>query len=125
MQVLQKLIRFARKSPGEQLRVARATVRYHLIERGWKIPHLGDDRTAYVIGLFGTGRCYIIELMLQNIGERANYFRDCIRFHPGPTSMIYSGHATMRHASRFQWGPAMTSRILDAVRSRFADLIFV
>jgi hypothetical protein len=125
VQVLQKLIRFARKSPREQFRVVRATARYHLIERGWKVPHLGNDRTAYVIGLFGTGRLYIIGLLLQNIGERTEYFRDCIRFHPGPTSMIYSGHATMRHASRFQWGPAVTSRILEAVRSRFADLIFV
>ena len=76
MQVLQKLIRFARRSRREQLRVVRGTVRYHLIERGWKIPHLGNDRTAYVIGLFGTGRSYVNELMLQNIGERAKYFRD-------------------------------------------------
>jgi hypothetical protein len=78
-----------------------------------------------VIGLFGTGRCYIVELMVQNIGERAEYFRDCLRFHRGPTAMVYSGHATLRHASRMQWGPAMTSRILEAVRSGFADLIFV
>ena len=39
-------------------------------------------KTAYVIGLFGTGRRYINELILQNIGERAKYFRDTIRFHP-------------------------------------------
>ncbi len=86
---------------------------------------LGNDRTAYVIGLFGTGRSYVNELMLQNIGERAMYFRDGIRLHRGPTSMIYSGHATMKHVSDLQWGPAMTSRILEAVRSGFADLIFV
>jgi hypothetical protein len=121
MQVLQKLIRFVRKSPHEKL----LQIRYHLIERGWKVPRLGDDRTAYVIGLFGTGRLYIIELMLQNIGERARYFRDEIRFHPGPTSMIYSGHATMRHVSRLQREPAITSRILESVRSGFADLIFI
>jgi hypothetical protein len=125
MQVLQKFIRFARKSPREQLQAARATVLYHLIERGWIVPHLGHDRTAYVIGLFGTGRWYINGLILQNIGERAEYFRDCIRFHPGPTSMIYSGHATMRHVSHFQACPAVMSRILEAVRSGFADMIFV
>ena len=39
--------------------------------------------------------------------------------------MIYSGHATMRHVSRGQSLPAVTSRILEAVRSGFADLIFV
>jgi type II secretory pathway component PulJ len=86
---------------------------------------LRNDRTAYVIGLFGTGRLYINALILQNIGERAKYFRDFIRLHPGPTSMIYSGHATMRHVSRAQAPPAIMSGILEAVRSRFADLIFV
>jgi hypothetical protein len=83
------------------------------------------ERTAYVIGLFGSGRRYINELMLRNIGERAKYFKDTIRLHPGPTPMIYSGHATMRHDSRLQYQPAVTSRILEAVGSGFADLIFV
>ena len=86
---------------------------------------MGNDRTAYVIGLFGSGRWYINELLLQNMGERANYLRDTIRFHPGPTSMIYSGHTTMRHVSRLQYPPDVTSRIFEAVKSGFADLIFV
>jgi hypothetical protein len=84
-----------------------------------------NERTAYIIGLFGTGRRYINELMLGNIGERAKYFRDTIRLHPGPTSMIYSGHATIRHDSRLQYPPAVTSRILEASGAGFADLIFV
>jgi hypothetical protein len=82
-------------------------------------------KTAYVIGLFGTGRRYINELILQNIGERAKYFRDTIRFHPGPTPMIYSGHATMKHISRAQESPVVMTRILDAVEAGFAKLIFV
>ena len=125
MKVLQKLIRFARKSPREQLQAARATARYQLGKRDRRVHCLGNDRTAYVIGLFGTGRWYINELMLQSIGKRAKYFRDEIRFHPGPTSMIYSGHATIRHVSRAQELPAVTSRIFEAVRSGFADLIFI
>ncbi len=83
------------------------------------------DRTAYIMGLFGTGRLYLNELIRQNIGERARYFRDTIRLHPGPTPMIYSGHATIRHVSREQASPAVTSCILEAVRSRFADSIFI
>jgi len=124
MQVLHRLIRFARKSPREQLQV----VRYHLEETDWywKVHNPGNDRTAYVIGLFGTGRSYINELMLQHIGERAKYFRDNkIRSHQRPTSMIYSNHATIRHVSGGQTLPAVTSRILETVRSGFADLIFV
>jgi hypothetical protein len=89
-------------------------------------PSLGNDRTAYIIGLFGTGRRYINEQMVQNIGPRAKYFRDTIRLHPGPTSMIYSGHATIRHVSSLlQYPPVITSRILESVGSGFADLIFV
>jgi hypothetical protein len=85
-----------------------------------------NDRTAYVIGLFGSGRRYINELMVQNIGERAKYFRDTIRLHPGPTPMIYSGHATIRHVSSLlQYPPAITSRIVESVRAGFADLIFI
>jgi len=84
-------------------------------------------RTAYVIGLFGTGRRYINEFLRekQNIGERAKYFRDAIRLHPGPTPMIYSGHATTRYASRAQELPEVTRGILDAVRSGFANFIFL
>jgi hypothetical protein len=86
---------------------------------------LGNDRTAYVLGLFGTGRLYINEVIRENIGKRAKYFRDEIRLHPGPTSMIYSGHITMKHVSRGQISPTIMGQILEAVKSRFADSIFV
>jgi len=86
----------------------------------------GNDRTAYIVGLFGSGRRYINEQMLRNIGQRAKYFRDTIRLHPGPTPMIYSGHATIRHVSSLlQYPPVMTGRIVESVRAGFADLIFV
>jgi hypothetical protein len=51
--VLQKLIRFARKSPREKMQ----SVLYHLEDTDWywKIHSSGNDRTAYLIGLFGTG----------------------------------------------------------------------
>jgi hypothetical protein len=50
---------------------------------------------------------------------------DTIRLHPGPTPMIYSGHATIRYVSRAQELPVVMSRILEAVGSGFANLIFV
>ncbi len=91
----------------------------------WKATRLGNDRTAYVIGLYGTGRWYLSGLMQHALGERAKYIRHWIRFHRGPTSMIYFGHSTMKYASRGQRLPAVTNRILDAVSLGFADLIFV
>ncbi len=123
-----KLIRFARQSPREQYRIVRKRLRYHLLNVGvphWRVPHAGTDRTAYVIGLFGAGRWYINQLLWQNIGDRAIYFRDMLRCHPGPTSMIYSGHATLRYVSSLQDPPATTSLLLDAVRAGVADSIFI
>jgi hypothetical protein len=83
------------------------------------------DRTTYVIGLFGTGRRYINELLLAHIGERAKYFRDGIRLHPGPTPMIYSGHVTKKYQSRAQEVPAVMRLISESVKSGYADLIFL
>ena len=95
-----------------------------------EFPHYLDtsavkERTTYIVGLFGTGRQYVGELMRQNIGERAKYFRDGIRLHSGPTPMIYTGHCTLKYVSRAQHLPATTSRILEAVRAGCADLIFI
>jgi hypothetical protein len=39
--------------------------------------------------------------------------------------MIYSGHTTMRHVSRFQFPPAITSQIVEAAGLGFADMIFI
>jgi hypothetical protein len=83
------------------------------------------DRTLYIVGLFGSGRGYINELMLQNIGERAKYFRDGIRLHSGPTPMIYSGHVTTKYPSRAQEVPAVMRYIQESVKSGFADLMFI
>jgi hypothetical protein len=124
MEILQKLIRFVRRPPREQWQ----SVRYHLLQTDWywKVHNPGNDRTTYVIGLCGTGRLYIVDMLLLNIGERTKYFHyDDICAHSVPTSMIYSEHATIRYASRAQSLPAVTSRVLEAVRSRFADLIFI
>lgn len=118
---LQRLIKFARKSPREQL----AAVNYRLVDWGWKLPHWGNDRSAYVVGLFGSGRGYVKALIQEHIGPRAKNFRDELRFHPGPTSMIYSGHGTLKYACRGQALPEETRRILQAVQSGIADLIFI
>ena len=83
------------------------------------------DRTAYIIGLFGTGRLYVNDLIRAHLGERAKYLRDTIRLHPGPTPMIYSGHTTMKYSSAEQFSPEISGRILEAVHSGFADLIFI
>ncbi len=91
----------------------------------WERQAPGSGRTTYIIGLFGSGRHYINEMMRRNIGERSKYFRDAIRLHPGPTPMIYSGHATMKYISRDQAPPEVMNLILDAVGSGFANVIFI
>jgi hypothetical protein len=121
MRILRKLIKFGKKSPQELYAIGR----YILIERGWYLPRLGDDRTAYVIGLCGSGRLYLKELIKQNIGKRAKYLIEGIHLPPGPTSVIFTGHATIRHVSHGQSLPEVTIRILEAARLGIADLIFV
>jgi len=123
-QVVQRLVKFACKPNREKLQ----SVLYHLSESDWywKIHSPGGDRTVYIIGLFGTGRWYVTELVRQHIGERAKYFRfGIIRSHRVPTSMVYGGHATIKYVSRAQALPALTNRILETVRAGIADLIFV
>jgi hypothetical protein len=83
------------------------------------------ERTTYILGLFGSGRRYVNELLLENLGERGKYFRDTIRLHPGPTPMIYSGHATIKHPSRDQAAPAVMSGISAAIRCGYAHSIFI
>jgi hypothetical protein len=89
------------------------------------VPAGATDRTLYVVGLYGTGRWYIHELMRRHLGKRADYIRQRIRLHRRPTSMIYTGHSTVKYASRGQRLPIVTERILQAVRAGFADLVFV
>lgn len=91
----------------------------------WDVPRFGEDRTAYIIGLFGSGRLYLDGLIQENCGQRARYLRDTIRCHQRPTSMIYTGHATMRYASRGQRLPTVTGRIMESVRLGYADLVFI
>src|ERR1700733_3075985 len=105
MQTFCKLCTLARKYYRDgrgQFAANRRGLLTYLEDRGMKVPRFGDDRTAYVIGLFGSGRWYVNEMILRNIGKRARYFRDTIRLRSAPTSMIYSGHATLKYPSRDQ-----------------------
>ena len=129
--LLVRLIRFARKSPRERCqaiaryRLRRANpFRSLLISDGSEV-RFGNDRTAYIIGLWGSGRMYVLDLLRQKIGERAAYLREAIGLHQGPTSMIYVGHSTIKYVSRGHQPPATTSRLLESVRLGFADLIFI
>ncbi|MGH9527324.1 MAG: hypothetical protein ACRD2F_11660, partial [Terriglobales bacterium] len=71
-----RLAMIARSSPQrnwEWLQFRRRKERYfrYLQGGGRQAPRFGDDRTAYIIGLCGSGRNYITYWLLQNIGRRA------------------------------------------------------
>ena len=124
---LEKLIRFARRSAPEQLQIVRRKVSQRLQKRDWywRFRRPGKDKTTYIIGLFGTGRMYISDVLRKHMPDRARYYSERIRFHHGPTSMIYSGHATTKYLSRGQWPPSAMSQILEEVSSGKAILIFI
>lgn len=109
----------------QRLQIVRATLRHLLVLSGWPITNNRGDRTAYVIGLFGTGRHYVNELIAANLGKRSIYLIEGIRYHPAPTSLIYTYHATLKYTRLFQVRPELTSRLLQSVRTGFADLIFI
>jgi hypothetical protein len=109
----------------QRLQIVRAAVRHLLAASGWQTTYEGCDRTAYIIGLYGTGRHYINELISANLGKRAIYLIEGLRYVPAPTSLIYSYHATIKYTRLFQARPELTSRLLRSVGSGFADLIFI
>lgn len=128
MRTLLRPIRFAGRLVRDHWRLFEKYQRNlhgRLEDQGWRVPHHGDDRTAYIIGLFGSGRWYLNELIVAHCGKRAKYLRDSIRLHPGPTSMIYSGHATLKYPSRFQAVPEESAQIVEAVRAGIANSVFI
>jgi hypothetical protein len=126
MKVLQKFIRFARKPPREKLQ----KIHSNLGEKDWywRFHSPKNDRTAYIIGLYGSGREYINQVLLEHLGKRARYVRNvdgAVRLRRVRTSMVYSGHATIKHFSIGQASPAVTSRLVEAATSGSVDLIFI
>jgi hypothetical protein len=91
----------------------------------WKIHSPGNDRTGYITGPFGSGRNYLTELLLQHFTERAIYCRQGMRFRVLRTSMLYTGHASIKHVSSQHDLPERTSRVMEAARLGLADVIFI
>lgn len=126
MQIVQMCRRVARKSPREILWKGFSALGE--TDWYWKIHSPTNDRTAYVIGLYGSGRDYIGELVQRHLGPRAKYFRSVsgdVRMRRVQTSMIYSGHATIKHPSIGQAPPEITNSLIKLAKSRAADLIFI
>jgi hypothetical protein len=108
-----------------RFQIARAEFHHAVTASGLPTIWRGGYRTAYVIGLFGTGRHYVNELIAANLGKRAIYLTEGIRCHPAATALIYSQHATIKYTRMLQGPPDVTDRMLRSVRSGFADLIFI
>jgi hypothetical protein len=126
MQTVQMFRRLARKSPREIL--WKGFCALGETDWYWKIHSPKNDRTAYVIGLYGSGRDYIGELLQRHLGPRAKYFHSVsgdVRMRQVQTSMIYSGHATIKYPSIGQAAPEVTNALIKAAQSRAADLVFI
>jgi hypothetical protein len=85
----------------------------------------GSPTTIYVVGLFGSGRLYLGDVICNHIGERARHFRDELRHESTPTAMIYSGHMTLRHVARGLNSPEFANCIVESVRSGAGKMIFI
>jgi hypothetical protein len=85
----------------------------------------GRTPTVYIVGLFGTGRTYINAIIETHFYERASDFRDGLEHESTPTSMIYSGHMTLKYSSSEQQPPDFGNRIVESVRSGAGRLILI
>jgi len=143
MAFLRRVLKFARKPPRAQiaiLRVYSAVLQAYALDRSQAFVALAVHRltrlnpfrgkvssysTIYVVGLFGSGRMYLGDVIRNHIGERAVYYRDELRHESTPTSMIYCGHMTLKHVSTGLNPPEFASRIVESVRSGAGRMIFI
>jgi hypothetical protein len=126
MSIIRRIVRFTKKSRREKIQSLISNFKKIVYDiKHYKVARNSKDKTVYIIGLFGTGRSYINKIILENIGDRTSYLREGVRCHRGRTSMIYSGHATIKYISCGQRPPKTTQCILKSVKAGHADLIFV
>jgi hypothetical protein len=154
MAFLKRALRFARKPPRAQIALLQTVaidrtrafidrtqaLTAHAIDRKQAFvalalhrltrlnPFRGKVRstsTIYVVGLFGSGRLYLGDVIRNHIGERALHFRDGLRHESAPTPMIYSGHMTLRYVSRGLNSPEFANSIVESVRSGAGKMIFI
>ena len=150
MAFFRRALRFARKPPRAQIAILQAYAinrtqgfvgrTQTFIDRTQAFVTLALDRlaglkpfrskvssisTIYIVGLFGSGRLYLGDAICKHIGERALHFRDELRHESTPTSMIYSGHMTLRYVSRGLNPPEFANRIVESVRSGAGKMIFI
>ena len=136
MAFLTRALRFARKPLRKQIAILQGyaidrpqafvtLARHRLTRLNPPGGNVGSTSTIYVVGLFGSGRLYLNDVICDHIGERARYFRDGLLHDPTPTSMIYSGHMTLRHLATEVNPPQFANRIVASVRSGAGKMIFI
>ncbi|MCW5701031.1 MAG: hypothetical protein KIT82_00385 [Bradyrhizobium sp.] len=86
-------------------------------------PH---QRPTYILGLYGTGRWYLNELVMYCSGQRGYYFLDDLRHRKGGPPIIWSGHTTVIHDQVAGHEPAALGRsVLKLAEEGAADIIFI
>jgi hypothetical protein len=136
MALLTRALTFARKPLRIQIAFLRASVidrpqafvtlaRHRLTGSNPASGNVRSASTIYIVGLFGSGRMYLGDVICDHIGERAHDFRDELRYESTPTSMIYSGHMTLRYVSTGFNPPEFGNRIVASVRSGAGKMIFI
>lgn len=108
----------------EQIRIKTKAPVPSLIEMlGDFSPH---QRPVYILGLFGTGRWYLNELIMHHTGQRGYYFLDQLRDRKGGPPIIWSGHTTIIHDQIAGHEPAALGRsILKLAEEGQAEIIFI
>ena len=143
MAFFRRVLKFARKPPRAQIAILRvyiailqpyasdraqafvALARHKLARLNPFRGKVSSTSTIYVVGLFGSGRMYLGDVIRNHIGERAVHYRDDLQHESTPTSMIYCGHMTLKHVATGLNPPELASRIVESVRSGAGRMIFI
>ena len=136
MAFLRRALTFARKPLRIQVAFLQACIidrpqafatlaRHRLTGLNPASDNISSTSTIYIVGLFGSGRMYLGDVIRDHIGERALHFRDELRHESTPTPMIYSGHMTLKYVSTGFNPPEFGNRIVASVRSGAGKMIFI
>jgi len=82
-------------------------------------------KPTYIVGLFGSGRLYIKDLIVNSGLEIAYYFRDGMHDYTGAVPVILSGHVTSMYKSAMCRPPDVGRRLFDRAAARLINLVFI
>jgi len=82
-------------------------------------------KPTFIVGLFGSGRFYIKDLIINSGLEIAYYFQDGLYDYRGAVPFIFSGHVTCTYESAKCHSPSFGRALLERAAAGLINLVFI